>query len=76
VLPRGLRTRSLHARLPLYQVAMLGYLASLKQTSVSHLIAQQLDDVAGEHLQQLASVIPEFREAFDWPEVDLQPPAC
>ncbi len=76
VLPRRLRTRPVHMRLPLYQVAMLEYLASQKQTSVSHLIAQQLDDVAGEHLQQLASVIPELREAFDWPDADLQTPAC
>ena len=75
VLPAGLRTRSVHARLPAWQVAMLEYLANEKQTSVSHLIAQQLEDLAGEHLRQLAIVIPGFRDAFDWP-ADLQDRTC
>ena len=67
VLPAGLRTRKVTVRLPLYQVAALEYLARRGQTTVAHVLAGQLDDLAGEHLEELASAIPDFSEAFEWP---------
>ena len=70
VLPRGLRTRRITVRLPLYQVAMLEYLAGRRQTTVAHLLSEQLDDMAVEHLQELVAAIPGFNEAFDWPQGD------
>ena len=76
VLPRGLRTRKVAARLPLYQVAILEYLAGRRQTTIAHLLAEQLDDLAGEHLEELASAIPELIEAFEWPHGDEAPQPC
>ena len=70
VLPRGLRTRKVTARLPLYQVVMLEYLARQRQTTIGHLLAGELDDLAGDHFDELTAVIGEFGEAFDWPHDD------
>lgn len=72
VLPRGLRTRRIAARLPRYQADMLEYLAGQRQTTVGHLLSQQLDDLASEHLGELSSAIPDFAEAFGWPLGDAQ----
>jgi len=44
---------------------MLEYLAALRQTTIAHLLAEQLDDLAGEHFDELSSPIPDFIEAFD-----------
>lgn len=46
---------------------MLEYLAGQRQTTVGHLLSQQLDDLASEHLEELSSAIPDFAEAFAWP---------
>ena len=70
VLPRGLRTRKIAARLPLYQVAMLEYLAARRQPTVAHVLSENLDDLAGEHLQELSSAIAEFGDAFEWPHAE------
>lgn len=67
VLPPGLRTRRITARLPRYQADMLEYLATQLQTTVSHLLSQQLDDLASEHLDALSSALPDFVAAFAWP---------
>lgn len=67
VLPLGLRTRRITVRLPRYQADMLEYLAAQQQTTVSHLLSQQLDDLASEHLDALSAALPEFAAAFTWP---------
>ena len=67
VLPPGLRTRRITARLPRYQADMLEYLATQQQTTVSHLLSQQLDDLACEHLDALSAALPDFAAAFAWP---------
>lgn len=76
VLPPGLRTRRIAARLPRYQADMLEYLALQRQTTVGHLLSQQLDDLASEHLDELSSAIPDFAEAFVWPHVEESQEAC
>jgi hypothetical protein len=49
-------------------VTYLEYLAGRRQTTVAHLLAEQLDDLAGEHLDELSAAIPDFSEAFEWPQ--------
>lgn len=44
VLPEAIRTCQLPARLPHYQVAMLEHFAEQRQTSVSDVLARELDD--------------------------------
>jgi hypothetical protein len=70
VLPRGLRTRRITARLPRYQADMIEYLAGQQQTTVGHVLSRQLDDLASEHFEKLSSSIPDFAEAFRWPCVE------
>jgi hypothetical protein len=67
VLPEGIRTRELPARLPRYQVAMLEYFAELRQTSVSNVLARELEDLASAHFEELSSAVHGFAEAFEWP---------
>ena len=45
VLPAAIRTCELPARLPRYQVAMLEYFAEQRQTSVSNVLARELEDL-------------------------------
>jgi len=70
VLPEAIRTRELPARLPGYQVAMLAYLAEQRQTSVSNVLARELDDLASAHFEELSSAVHGFAEAFEWPRRD------
>jgi hypothetical protein len=67
VLPLGLRMRRVVIRLPLYQSAMLGYLATQRDTTVGHLLSFHLDELASEHYEELSAAIPGFREAVAWP---------
>ncbi len=70
VLPPALRTRKVIAYLPGYQVQMLEHFASKQQTTIGHLIANQLEDLAAEHVDELSARIAGFAEAIDWPEVE------
>jgi hypothetical protein len=67
VLPEAIRTRELPARLPRYQVAMLEYFAEQQQTSVSNVLARELEDLASAHFEELSSAVHGFAEAFHWP---------
>lgn len=75
VLPPALRARKVVAYLPGYQVQMLEHFASTQQTSIGHLIANQLDELAAEHAEELSARIAGFADAIDWPDVEsaLQP---
>ena len=70
VLPPALRTRKVVAYLPGYQVQMLEHFASKQQTTIGHLIANQLEDLAAEHVDELSARIAGFAEAIEWPEVE------
>ena len=70
VLPPALRTRKVVAYLPGYQVQMLEHFASKQQTTIGHLIANQLEDLAAEHVDELSARIAGLAEAIEWPEVE------
>ena len=70
ILPEAIRTRELPARLPRYQVAMLEYFAERGQTSVSNVLARELEDLASAHFEELSLAVHGFAEAFEWPRQD------
>jgi hypothetical protein len=70
VLPPALRRRKLVAYLPGYQLQMLTYLAAEQQTTIGHILAHELDDLATDHLEELSARIDGFAEAFDWPRAE------
>jgi hypothetical protein len=70
VLPEALWTRAIAPRIPRYKAAMLDYLAEREQTTIGEIVSRALDDLAGEHFDALAVVIPGFAEAVAWPEVE------
>lgn len=76
VLPPELRTQSISVCLPRYQIAMLRVLAEQRQTTVGHLIAQQLGYLADERMHEMAAAIPGFSDAFHWPHVDEGTKPC
>ena len=76
VLPEAIRTRELPARLPRYQVAMLEYFAEQRQTSVSNVLARELEDLASAHFEELSLAVHGFAEAFEWPRQDETRRSC
>ena len=70
VLPEAIRTGEVLMRLPRYQVAMLEYFAEQRETSVSSMLARELDDFASAHFWELSSAVHGFAEAFQWPRRD------
>jgi hypothetical protein len=76
VLPSALRTRKVVTYLPGYQVQMLEHFASKQQTTVGHLIANQLEELAAEHADELSARIAGFAEAIDWPDVKSSAQPC
>ena len=71
VLPHALRTAELRVRLPRHQVAMLEYRAEQWETTVSGVLARELDGVASAHAEELSGVIPGFAKAMAWPDAEL-----
>ena len=57
-------------QLPAYQFRMLEHLAQKRRVTIAHLIALQLEHLAGECSEELSANIPGFAEAMDWPQVD------
>ena len=68
VLPKALRTAEVRARLPRYQIDMLRYMAEQSQTSLSGVLARELEDVASANTEELAAAIPGFCAALGWPD--------
>ena len=67
VLPEAVRLIDLHVRLPRHQVAMLAAFAERDRSSVSCVLARELDGVASAHAGELASMVAGFAEALGWP---------
>ena len=67
VLPEAIRLVELRARIPRYQRDMLHYLARKNDTTIDHVLATELEDVACAHADELASAVPEFEAALAWP---------
>ena len=67
MLPEAIRLVELRARIPRYQRDMLHYLATRDATTVDHVLARELEDVACAHAEELAAAVPGFVEALAWP---------
>jgi hypothetical protein len=70
VLPDGVRLTDLHVRLPRHQVAMLAAFAERDRTTVSDVLARELDAVASAHADELSWRVAGFAEALRWPDAE------
>jgi hypothetical protein len=68
VLPEAVRLIDLHVRLPRHHVAMLEVFAERERTSVSSVLARELDGVASAHADELSWAVTGFADALAWPE--------
>jgi len=69
VLPRAIRSAELRVRLPRHHIAMLEYRADQQETTVSGVLARELDGIASAHIEELSAALPGFAEAMAWPGV-------
>jgi hypothetical protein len=76
VLPQAIRTKELRVRLPRHHVDMLEYRAEQGRTTVSGVLARELDGIASAHADELSAAIPGFAEALAWPEGELAMRPC
>jgi hypothetical protein len=67
LLPEAIRLVELRARVPRYQKEMLQWLARRDATSVDQVLARELEDMACAYAEELASAIPGFGAAMEWP---------
>src|SRR5438270_270753 len=67
VLPQAIRCAELRVRLPRHQIDMLEYRAEQRETTVSGVLARELDGIASAHIKELAAALPGFAEAMAWP---------
>ena len=70
VLPAGVRLTDLHVRLPRHQVAMLAAFAERDRTTVSDVLARELDGVASAHVDELSWRVVGFADALSWPDAE------
>jgi hypothetical protein len=57
----------LRVRLPRHHIDMLEYRADQQETTVSGVLARELDGIASAHIEELSSALPGFAEAMAWP---------
>jgi hypothetical protein len=67
VLPRAIRCAELRVRLPRHHIEMLEYRAEQQETTVSGVLARELDGIASAHIEELSAALPGFAEAMAWP---------
>jgi hypothetical protein len=67
VLPEAVRLIDLHVRLPRHQVAMLERFAERERTSVSSVLAQELDGMAGADVEELSWAVRGSRTRWRGP---------
>lgn len=70
-LPRAIRLVELRARIPRYQRDMLRHLARVNETTIDDVLAQELEDVACAHAEELSAAIPGLDAALAWPATEL-----
>src|SRR4051794_9739948 len=68
VLPQAIRCAELRVRLPRHQIDMLEYRADQQETTVSGVLARELDGIASAHIEELSAALPGFAEAMAWPD--------
>ena len=76
VCQEAVRLIDLHVRLPRHHVAMLEHFAERDRTTVSGVLARELDDVASAHADELSGVIAGFADALAWPDADAAQLPC
>jgi hypothetical protein len=67
ILPQVIRTAELRVRLPRHHIDMLEYRADQQETTVSGVLARELDGIASAHIEELSAALPGFAEAMAWP---------
>jgi hypothetical protein len=67
ILPQAIRSAELRVRLPRHHIDMLEYRADQQETTVSGVLARELDCIASAHLEELSAALPGFAEAMAWP---------
>ena len=67
VLPRAIRSAELRVRLPRHHIDMPEYRADQQKTTVSGVLARELDGIASAHVEELSAALPGFAEAMAWP---------
>jgi len=67
ILPRAIRSAELRVRLPRHHIDMLEYRADQQETTVSGVLARELDGIASAHIAELSAALPGFAEAMAWP---------
>jgi hypothetical protein len=67
VLPRAIRSAELRVRLPRHHIDMLEYRADQQRTTVSGVLARELDGIASAHIEELSAALPGFAKAMAWP---------
>jgi hypothetical protein len=67
ILPRAIRSAELRVRLPRHHIEMLEYRADQQETTVSGVLARELDGIASAHIEELSAALPGFAEAMAWP---------
>lgn len=68
VIPELLRLTSLEVRIPRIEVVALERVARRDGATVDALLARELRDFVSVHSRWLSREMPEFAEAFGWPE--------
>jgi hypothetical protein len=73
VLPPALRTRKLTLRLPVCHLQMLNILAAEGHQSLDMFLELMIEELAGNHKERLADLVPGIEEAYWWPR-EVPPP--
>jgi hypothetical protein len=68
ILPQAIRSAELRVRLPRHHIDMLEYRANQQESTVSGVLARELDGIASAHIEELSAALPGFAEAMAWPE--------
>jgi len=76
VVPEAARLIDLRVRLPRHQVAMLEHFAERERTTVSDVLARELDGVASAYANELSGAIVGFADAFAWPDAESAQLPC
>jgi hypothetical protein len=70
VLPNSIRLTDVHLRLPRHHVAMLEHFAERDRTTVSGVLARELDGIASAHADELSWAVAGFADALAWPDAE------
>lgn len=70
VLPGSIRLTDVHLRLPRHQVAMLEHFAERDRSTISAVVARELDGIASAHADELSWAVTGFTDALAWPDAE------